>query len=673
MHKKLPAILFILLLSTCIFAQKDDALVFKINGKPVYWAEVKKAYDKGNEFAEEKQTMSQFIESYADFKMNIEEARAQGLDKKSAYRKLYDSFKNQMAGPFMIKDTLYESIFMRKIYDRLLENVEVNHIVVPFERELVLPADTLVVYRKALEIREKILKEGFDIEGYRSDDLVPFMTKTEDRNGYLGWITAFMMPYKIEHEIYNLPLKEVSLPVRSPKGYHIVQVLDRRPAAGSVEVEQVLFNFPSIPASKEQIDSVRAVAEREYEYIHTIGDFTELCEEFSRVHQTGDKGCYFGILGLDSSLPPDFTMGAFNLQNPGDVSKPVMSNYGFHILRLLRKIPVPDYDKLKDKLRERITKSDKAQELSDGSRLQMVKGLNIDINQKAYNELLKITETLSPRDSAFISNIKNSDDILLSIDGKQTFPVREFAKYLKMRQRMLEASKQNDELVVMRIEEATPYSLSTDILKEYFDAFLVILAQEYEKYTLEERSPEFKAIMDEYSEGLLLFDVKDQNIWKRAQSDEEGLSRIFSENQSKYSLDGEKYKGMILHARTESDLDKAKEVLKNTTSRDDFIEKMRQTVNKDSVVVKIEPGLWVKGNSPYVDHKIFGGEEPKVHDRVFPHYFVTGKFIIKPEDYTDVRSEVEADYQEKLEKEWAGYLRNKYTVEYNNSLMKKLK
>ena len=670
MYKKLFFIFFTLLVPIFLFAQQDNPVVFKINGQPVYWSEIKQAYDKGNEYAEEKESVSDFIRSYADFKRNIEEARAQGIDTTISYRRSYESFKNQMADSYMIRDTVYETEYLRKIYDRLLENVEINHIVIPFGKELVLPSDTLIAYEKASEVRARILKKGFGLEEFRTNGITPLMTKPEDRNGYIGWVTAFMLPYIVENAIYSLPLNEISQPIRSHKGYHIVQVLKRRPAAGSVEIEQVMFNFPTIPPTQHQIDSVGAVAQREYNNIHSTEDFNVLCEEFSIAHQTGEQGCYFGILGLDSTLPAEFTTAAFNLNNPGDVSKPVMSTYAFHILRLLRKIPVPGFETLKNQLKEKITRSDKAQELSDGSRRALMANLNMEINGKAYAKLEAITNTLSPRDSAFIKEVDNGEEILISIDGKRSYKVKEFTRYIKMRQNALKSNP--DELQIFRIEEATRYSLSSEILKEYFDAFTIFLVKDFEKYTLEERNPGFRKVMEEYSDGILLFEVKDRNIWSRARNDEKGLAEFFAKNKAKYTLDGTKYKGMIVYAKSEKDLEKAKSISRGITSKDTYIEEIRKTLNKDSVTIKIEPGLWTKGNNPYIDHEVFDGEKPVVQDKRFPYYFVSGKFINKPEDLSDVKSAVEADYQEKLEKDWTAYIRKKYNVEFNEPVVRKL-
>jgi len=671
MRRKLFTLLILTLISLHVFSQKDDPVVFKINGKPVFWSEVKPAYDKGNKYAEVKEPLKDFIRSYAIFRSNIEEARSQGIDTTAAFKASYRSFKDEIADAYMETDTVYENEYLRKTYERLKENIDINHVMIPFDSELVLPKDTMAVYERALELRRMIIENRFEIDAVLAyNKPYALMRRTIDRNGHIGWITAFMLPFNVENVVYSLPINEISMPIRSSKGYHIVQVLNKRPAVGSVEVEQVMFNFPHIPAPENQRDSVWEVAQRVYEGIHTHEDYNRLCAEFAEAHKTGDKGCYFGMVGLDSNLPPDFTMGAYNLDKPGDVSQPVMTPYGYHILRLLRKIDVPPYDKIKGELRNRIIKSDKVQELNDGSREMARKNYKIEVNAEAYDKLKAITSIASPRDSLFLSKIDNKNDLILNIDDKRSYRVSEFAKYLNIRQRELKQDK--NELSILRVEETSPYSLSTDLLKEYFDSFVAFLLEDYAKYTLEERNQTFKEIMDNYSNDVLVYEVKNRNIWDRSKNDEEGLKKYFSKNKSKYSLEGQKYKGLIVYAKNEDLLNEAQSILKSTASTEEFIKSLRNTVNKDSVVVMIEPGLWSKGNNEFVDNKIFGGDAPKKPNKRYPFFFLTGRFIDKPEDYADVRSAVEKDYQEKLEKDWDAYLSKKYKIEYNNSVINKL-
>ena len=663
MIKKHSLLFFALLTTLGILAQQDNTVVFTIDGVPVYKSEVEYAYKKGNASAENKQDFADFVNSYINFKLNVTEAKAQQLDTTASYRRQLSSYRSQMAQQYM-NNTDYEDEYIEKMYKRMQENVEINHVMFPFDnKEIVLPADTLKMYKKAMEARVKIMKDGFtgaELSTPRSGAV--FYPRAESRNGYIGWVSPFMFAAKVEDAIYSLPLNEVSMPIRAARGYHIVQVLNRRPAMGAVEIEQVVFNFSHLPPSQQQIDSVGKVAWREYENIKSPADYQSLCDLFSKVHKMGTNGCYFGIIKLDSNLPMDFTMAAFNLEKAGDISKPVMSNYGYHIIRLLRKIPTESLDVMKKQLRERILRSDKVQELSDEKRRRLKSHFNVTVNEEAYSKLYEITETVSPRDSVFLKMIKNGDDILFDIDGQRAYPVREFAKYINYRQK--ERIKDTNDITIMQIEEASPYSLSSDILNEYFEGFQALLLSDYEENTLDKRFPDFARIVNEFSDGLLYYDVQNKNVWERSKTDAEGLAACFDKNKVKYSLDGPKYKGMVIYAKSEYILKKAEAASKKTKSRETFIKEIDDTLNKDSIQVKIEPGLWIRGGNAYVDNNIYEGVVPPPFTG-YPYFFVTGKFIDSPEDYTDVRYAVELDYQEKLEKDWATFLQNKYKVDIN--------
>ncbi|GAB6119788.1 peptidylprolyl isomerase [Dysgonomonas termitidis] len=663
MIKKLSLLIFALLATLCTFAQQDDTVVFSIDGTPVYKSEVEYAYKKGNANTETKQNFADFVNSYIDFKLNVAEARAQHLDTTASFQRQLSSYRSQMAHKYM-NNTGYEDEYIEKIYKRMQENVEINHVMFPFDNEeIVLPGDTLRIYKKAMEARVKILKDGFaGAEPNTPRSGTAFYTRAESRNGYIGWVSPFMFAAKVEDAIYSLPINEVSMPIRASRGYHIIQVLNRRPAMGAVEIEQVVFNFSHLPPSQQQIDSVGKVAWREYENIKSPADYQTLCDLFSKAHKMEANGCYFGIIRLDSNLPMDFTMAAFNLEKAGDISKPVMSNYGYHIIRLLRKIPTESLDVMKNQLREKILKSDKVQALSDEKRRRLKSNFNVTVNKEAFSRLYEITETVSPRDSVFLKMIKNGDDILFGIDGQRAYPVREFAKYISYRQK--ERIKDTDDISIMQVEEASPYSLSSDILNEYFEGFQAVLLSDYEEDTLDKRFPDFARTMNEFSDGLLYYDVQNKNVWERSKNDAGGLTAYFTKNKARYSLDGQKYKGMVVYAKSEDILKKAEAGAKKATSREAFINEIDGTLNKDSLQVKIEPGIWIKGSNPYVDNKIYGGVAPAPF-RGYPYFFVTGKFINAPEDYTDVRYAVELDYQEKLEKDWITYLRNKYKVDIN--------
>lgn len=659
----------ILFFATNVLAQ-NKPVIFRINGKPVFKSEVEEAYKRTNTVDEEKEAVSDFVDRYINFKLNVEEAKDRKFDADSTYQHELSVYRSMLAAPYL-KDTVYEIEYIQRIYDRMCEDVEVNHILIPFEKDIVYPADTILAYQKAIDLRKKILSKGFSgVEHAAGIAETSVAIGSQYRNGYIGWVTPFMFPSKVENAIYTLPQKEISLPIRTSKGYHIIQVLGKRPAIGQADVEQVMFGFPHIPPTKQQIDSVRKIVEKEHKNIKGTADFDQLCMEFSFAHQTGNKGCHYGILGLDSNMPPSFINAALNLEKPGDISKPVLTDYGFHIIRLLRKISLPTIDKVASQLRSRIINSEKVQELSNIRRERLFNNFNVQINTKAYQSLVDIAAKISPRDTAFLSYIKNGEEILFDIEGKRAYDVDEFALYISRRHK--DIKNKPDEIALLQIIDATPYTLTTDILKDYLDGFIFLLLSDYAQATLEERQPEFEKAMRKFSEDLLFYNIQNEFIWNRTKNDTEGLNTYFGNNKNKYSLNNPLYKGMIIYCKDEKILKKAENISKKFSNNDKFIDEIRKTINKDSINVKMELGSWEDGENPYIDNKIFAKEKPSPK-KDFPYFFVRGKLIDKPEEYTDVKNQVEPDFQEQLEKEWNTYLWNKYKVEIDRDVLKTIK
>ncbi|MDR2954059.1 MAG: peptidylprolyl isomerase [Prevotella sp.] len=672
MNKKLLIILFSLLTTSGILAQTSDPIAFTLNGVPVYKYEVEYAYKKANENLDNKISLKDFMPSYIEFKRNVEEAKAQQLDTLPRYKREFMSYRYQIATPYM-SDTVYENEYIRKMYDRLLENIEINHIIFPFKTNIIFPKDTVATYNEAIRVRELILKNGFTDEVIKSIDTeVPaHILGLQRHNGYLGWVTAFILPPALENAIYNMPIGEISLPIRTADGYHIVQVLNKRAAVGSAEIEQVMFRFGHIPATQHQIDSVKKVAFKEYNTLHSTDDYQALCEQFSIAYKTGDKGCYFGIVGLDSKLSPEFLTATFNLEKPGDISQPVKTDYGYHIIRLLNRIPVPDYETMKGQLRAKIEEGNRRYDLSKAGREELRSKVNLKISRNEYSKFNDIAHTISPKDSLFLVGISNTDATLLEIDGKRYVPVKEFIRYIEYRQRILKG-QDPDELQMLTVIDPSPYSLSTDILGEYFSSFITIIINDYLDDTLDERYQDFKEIMNEFSDGLLVFEVKDKNIWQRSKTDGKGLEKYFQKNKRKYKLEAPQYKGVIIHAKNDDALKKAQALVNKEKKIENLVNEIRADINKDTILVKLEPGIWSKGQNPYIDYEIYEGNKPSV-DKTYPYFSIQGSIISKPEEFSDVKALVELDYQNELEKEWNAYLKRKYKVKINESVLKTIK
>ena len=182
---------------------------------------------------------------------------------------------------------------------------------------------------------------------------------------------------------------------------------------------------------------------------------------------------------------------------------------------------------------------------------------------------------------------------------------------------------------------------------------------------------DLKNLIREYHDGLLLYEISNRLVWEKAANDEIGLANYFKKNKSKYAWDEPRYKGMAYHVKEQSDVKAVKDCVKKL-SFDKWAEALRTTFNGDSVIrIRVEKGIFKKGDNALIDSVVFKKDTVVTKLKDYPIDEVYGKLLKKgPEDYTDVRGLVVADYQEQLEKEWVAELRRKYPVMVNEDVVK---
>lgn len=180
---------------------------------------------------------------------------------------------------------------------------------------------------------------------------------------------------------------------------------------------------------------------------------------------------------------------------------------------------------------------------------------------------------------------------------------------------------------------------------------------------LETKYPEFGFLMKEFYEGSLLYEISVREVWEKAANDEKGLEKFFKKNKKNYNYDEPVYRGLVVHCASDEILNGVKKLVKKLP-QEEWVKSIRSAYNSDSLVqVRMVRGPFTVGKSVHADYYAFGvGERPDTMPS-FPAVGVVGKLQKKgPDTYTDVRSEVTADYQNLLEKQWVSELRKRYTV-----------
>lgn len=670
--KTIYSLLLILFLSFSLLAQNNKEVAIIIGNTSISKEEVQQKFNEFNAplDVDQKLPINDYLEKYLYNYLALEEARAKRLDTTKIYKNEMESYRYQLVNSF-IADTITENELSKELYSWFDEELRVNQVFIPFDSTLVLAKDTLPYYNKALDSRSIAIDKGFNAV---EKDVAAFSfgvaMNLETETGELGWLKPFIFSYKLQKMLYAANLNEVSMPIRSENGYHILQVVGRRPSQGNPVVEQVLFNFSKIPAPQAMQDSVYKVAMKTYNEIESTDNFQLICDEFAQAYDRGEDGCMLGMIGATTKIPLPLIHAALELQEIGQVSKPILTDYGWHILRLKDRAPLPTEGEKLSLVKELLNSDKVFPEVLSRKRERMLKEFGGKLNPFAYNLLYNQTDKYSPDSDEFWEGIPNKGQVLFDIEGKVSYTISDFMEYAQTISAIFSEPKDKNPMQMVSYKPMANLYLSTDILASHLDGFIYVALEKYAKESLTERSPKFNEIMSNLTNELLLTRILDQEIWTKSRTDVLGLQKVFAKNKKKYTLDQESFKGIVVFARDTATL---ADVALRYEEKAMTAHQLKRLYNVNEVVIHVDEGLWQKGENRYVDALQKGKAKVKSSMVNFPHYVVLGRVITKPEEFLDVRNQVEADYQNDLEKQFEKTLRGKYKVKINKAVIKDIK
>lgn len=671
MKKAVYLLIAIILLNTSVSARGDKNTALTINGRVISKKELQKDFlaGQGTLVDKNKTSIDEFLKGYIFHALVLEEARHLQLDTTKHYKEELEIYKKQLVNSFL-KDTISDKTLANELLMNFREEIKVNQVFIPFDSTLVLPKDTIAPYNRALMARKTAIEEGFDkVISEKKMFTYGVIMDIERETGELGWLKAFMFSYKLNKTLYSLKLNEVTMPIRSDKGYHVLQVIDRRPIHGTPVVEQVMFNFPVIPATKNLEDSIYHVAMKTYEEIELKDNFQEICDEFATAYDRGENGCLLGGINMGDAIPASLIKASYDLKAKGEVSKPILSAYGWHILRLKDIVPVAPDSILKASLKEFIASDKIYPELLARQRMKMLKESNAKIFEKPYAILYSLTDKYSPNTDEFLEHVSNKSDILININNKITYTVGDFLEYTKTSRWLFEQPANPEPLMQSAFAPMVILTLSTDILETQFNGFVYTVLSNYERDFIAEREPKYTPIFNKLSEDLLFTKLMESEVWNKSINDAEGLQNVYSKNKDKYSLNGNPFKGLIIYSKDENIVSA---IEKKYVEDKPVASELRRKYNQDELQIQVEEGLWNEGENKLIDNRL-NSKKLQSPYRNFPYYTIIGKTISKPEDLSDVRHQVQKDYQEELESALSELLSQKYDVIINRAVIKTIK
>ncbi len=638
----------ILLLPVFCQAQyTDNKILMTVGESKIQSGEFIRMYKKSLEPGK-KLDIDDYLQQYIVFKLKVADALKEGYDTTKAFRNELNGYRNQLAQNYLT-DTQTKENILRKAYQRSLTEINAWHILIALPQEAS-PEDTLKAWQKASDIRERIIKgESFEnVARGSSDD-----QSVKVNGGNLGYFTVFQMIMPFEDAAYTLKKGAISMPVRTPYGYHIIVVTDKRPSKGRIKVAHIMKAVPPGTGDKEA-----AQAEDEinniYKRLQGGESFSELAKKYSDHKQSALKGGELDWFGTGEIIS-NFSEAAFSLVDTGSFTQPVRTIYGWHIIKLLARKAPGSFEESRSFLESKINKS----YLNSISKKSFVEKLKKEykfkVNQDAYKWFVENTDTLIIKGLKKYDRTNMPEGILYSF-ANQYITTNEFANYIEKRGPMIIT---NDSTIF--INRSIETNSSDQIIS-------------YENSVLENKYPEFRYLMNEFHDGILLFEISGKKVWNKVGKDSLGMHRYYEDHKNNYlSKRGIEAKIYTLKLSDgEKKLTLAYKKYSGKPGTDNHL--IKKFDKKNDTLLIIKQGTWFKGDDQAIDNiQWITGSQTFKRDG-FPSIIIINKIIEPvPLKFEEIQGEMMTGYQEFLESEWIRQLKENYNVKIDSLVLEEVK
>ncbi len=663
--KKLFSILFVGLLTQSLWAQTDTLLT--IDNKPVSSGEFLRIYQKNNssESVIDKKSMDEYLDLFINFKLKVTEAEQRGMDTSSKFTKELKGYQSQLEKPYFT-DKNFDEKLIKEAFDRQQKDVRASHILIMVDKNAA-PADTLAAYEKIKGIRQQIIDGKKD---FRSAAIQNSQDPSAKQNGGdLGFFTVFQMVYPFESAAYNTPVGQVSEIVRTQYGYHILKVTEFRPAKGEVLVAHIMVATP-----KDADSTASKAAESK---INMIYGKLVAGEEFKKLAQlySDDKGSaknggtlqWFGT----NYMVPSFEKASFDLANKGDYSKPIKTEFGWHIIQLLDKKEPAKYEESQKSLKERISNDMRARMSKDAVYNRLKTDYNYKPNQLGLSMFYSAVDTsifsgkwdTKAAEKKLYSLSKHKHN-LFDLNGK-VYTQAEFIQYLAKNT----STKRKAEDV-------------RGFIDKMYRTYLENELQNLERENLSKKYPDYAYLLQEYHDGILLFDITDLEVWSKAINDSVGMQAFYEANKKNYMW-GQRVNAQVYSAKDDKTLAKLIKVLEKKASKSYTDEQVLAMFNKgeEKNVELINSKIYSADEYAIVDEanetlKFFEVQDlktPIIFKKELNVVLISEIIPAQTKALNEAKGQITADYQDVLEKKWIAELRSKYPVVVNQNLWSKLR
>ena len=607
-----------------------------------------------------------YLSLYVHFRMKVLDAREAGYDTVQAIQEELHAYSSQLAKPYVMDTKVMEQLEKESLenlqYDICARQIRVAMPLYPT------PEDTLEAYRKIVEAREKLMKgEDFgEVALEYSDEIRTDRHGRKirtGREGLMGYFTTTQVYYLLEQALYSMKVGEISQPIRTKYGYHVVQLLDKKPTLGKVTISHILVPVFSRDSAMEALAKARI--DSAYEMLISGYDFGEVAMKYSADQQSVARGGKLGTMSVNRITAEEASV-LYTLRE-GEFSKPFRGRYGWQIVQLDAKTGMPNHI----------------------DALALVR----------YNIETGLDRGHLPYEAFVEKKLKTAH---WKWDEKVIKEVQEYLRGLGSLRKLPRQAPENDPFfhkTVLRFEDFnySVWDFLSLIIKEtpsddkvnnqvnWFNAMrkeaLTDAALRHEYTILEKKHPDYAKQMNEYRDGVYLFEISNRKVWSKALTDTAGLEEYFEAHRDKYICPAKaKAKVMMYDVSMVDtrDVEKLAQKAYDKKMNQREIQMMFDKKYKGNRLVKVDSAAYAPGENVFVDNtawtvgftkNIMSGTSRKAYviiDELVPS---------RPYELSEVSGVVMNDYQGYLDWKWIEELHGKYRTKVNeevfNTLFKK--
>ena len=621
-----------------VTARNADPVLMTVAGKDVHLSEFEYLFHKNNSQQVQPQSIDDYVGMFVDYKLKVADAEAEGIDTTAAFIGEFTQFRDELSEPYMRDDAVLDSMVMQA-YDHMKEELYVSHIMLPADKKpLIDSLRTAIVEGKA---KFEDMAREYSID-----------KSSAKQGGRMGYVVPNRFPWDFEKAAFDTPVGQLSPVVNSGFGLHIIRPESRRPARGEVSAEHILR------VTRNASDSVKTRQKQIIDSIYQVvvadpSAFEDVARRLSEDPGSARNGGSLGWFG-PGMMVHEFDSVSFALP-VGQISEPFTTAFGWHIIKKVDERGIGSLADNKDKILKAIQNSPRANAPRQAYLERQKKLYKASVYKDNLAKIDEIVKPLGERmDSSVMAVLSRSELPVYTVNGVD-YTLGEVASTLAP------SHSRGVKTLPLEIENAAVNMMNDRVY-------------EISREELVKTEPDYRNLVNEYRDGILLFEISNRNVWDRAARDKAGVEAFFNENRTNYRWDAPKFKSFVIFATSDSLLAEALEFAATVPSDiapADFTKTMRERFGRD---IKVERVIAAKGENAITDYLAFGGEKPKAEASRWSSYAAFGGRIIDaPEEAADVRGAVVSDYQAALEKEWLSRLHKKYPVKINKKVLRQVK